>query len=88
MADIITPAGFAIRTDEGLQRFQAGDTVPADIAARVAWLADPEPEPEPTGPVDPGNHTKAELLEIAADKGIEVPAGATKAEIADLLAWG
>lgn len=86
MADIITPAGFAIRTDEGLQRFQAGDKVPAEIAARVAWLD--APEPEPTGPVDPGNHTKAELLELAADKGVEVPAGATKAEIADLLAWG
>lgn len=40
----------------------------------------------PESAVEPTRSTKAELAEIAAGLGIEIPPNATKAELADLIA--
>lgn len=61
--------------------FRDGSLVPVTIA-------DVEPPKFKSGKLDPANFdkaTKAELIIVADDLGIEVPAGATKAQIIELI---
>lgn len=70
-----------------------GTAVAVDDDAEVAEPAQPQTMPEQPVVGTPvlsaeelGGKTKAELLDYATERGVEVPHGATKAEIVELLA--
>lgn len=66
-----TPASL----DEIVRRFNVSEHNPLKPAAPAAV----------EDVVDPGEHTKSELEAMASDRGISVPSGSTKAEIASLI---
>jgi hypothetical protein len=61
------------------------DTDPDDDRPIPRVLADPVAEPSVGEVVGLDRLTKADLVELAAEAGVEVPSGATKAELVDLL---
>lgn len=60
----------------------SGDTFNEDL------VPDPDAAPETTdvdGPVDPDDYSRDDLVAMAEAKGLSVPSGANKTEIADLI---
>lgn len=81
--DMLFQEAKAGRVDVG--EFLEGDVVP-DASDEAAAEAEADDEPEEEKRFDSlDDLTKAELLQLAQDRGIDVPTNATKAQIIDAL---
>lgn len=78
-----TPRGFYYRDREtGIRyNFEAGDDVPAEVAAQIEWL---NAEPDAPDDGDLMSLTKPELVAKAEAAGVD--ASGTKADIVERLA--
>lgn len=78
-----------VRANGGLNQIGSRIRVPeryaqALVRQRAAEIVDDQPK-RPKGPKPIAKMTKAELLAFAADKGLELDDGMTKAELLELL---
>lgn len=81
----LPPGAVPASLDEIAAKFNVSEANPLAAPQEPEEEEDDAVEAALAGPVDPDAHTKAELEGMASELGVELPAKATKAEIAALI---